>query len=192
MIHSPLIESSTGDQKTPPPLGESWTGQVGRLSRHIVGEQARQDPGVARNVTCNRRVYRGMIVYLFGRFGPFKRQMDNFARGLNGFQRAQGGLQHGHLPGGVTGLPEGAPQRVLDGGDARHTDRGGQVGHGGQGDGREAGGFEFALYQSYGPAADRSGRHQHDHVRQVSFQIPDERRDGLAQELFRVEDIAHR
>jgi hypothetical protein len=132
-----------------------------------------------------------MIVYLFRRLGPFKWQVYDLTWGLNAFQRLHDGLQNRHLPGRVAGLPKCAPQRVFNGSQARHAYRSSQIRHGRQGDGAEAGGFDFALYQSNGPAAYRSGRHQHDHVHQVFFQIPDDGWDGLLQQHLRIEYIAH-
>ena len=95
-------------------------------------------------------------------------------------QRGERGSQYSRLPGGIAGLPQGAAQRVLDGGHARRsTPQAVRSGIGAERDGGEAGRFDFALYQSNGPAAHRSGRHQHDHIRMVFFQIADEGRHGL-------------
>jgi hypothetical protein len=76
-------------------------------------------------------------------------------------------------------LTERAPQRILDGGDARRADRGSQVRDGSQADGGETRRFELALCQSNGPAANRSGRDQHNHVRHVLPQIANHRRYGF-------------
>ena len=115
-----------------------------------------------------------MILDGFGRLRPFERQVDDLSRRPDSFQRPQGCFQNGHLPLIVAGLSQGTPQRVLDRRDAGDADRGGQIRDGGQVDRGKAGGFQLTLYQSYGPAADRSGGHQHDDIRQILFQIADQ------------------
>lgn len=132
-----------------------------------------------------------MVVDIFRRFRPFKRQVDDFSRRLNGFQRSQGGFEHRGLPGAVAGLAKRPPKRVFNGGDARYAHRGSQVRHGGQADGGKASRFEFALYQSNGPAANRSGRDEHHHVCHVFLQVADHCWNSFLQQSLRVENVAH-
>ena len=112
-----------------------------------------------------------LVLHFPGCFGPFKWQMDDFARCLNFFQRLQGSFEHRGLTGAVAGLTKRPSKWILDGGDAWHAHRGGQVRDGGQADGGKASGLEFALYQSNGPAANRSGGDKHNDIRHILFQV---------------------
>ena len=90
----------------------------------------------------------------------------------NGYERGhQSRFEHRGLTGAVAGLTKRPPERILDGGDAWHAHRGGQVRDGGQADGGKASGLEFALYQSNGPAANRSGGDKHNDIRHILFQV---------------------
>ena len=95
------------------------------------------------------------------------------------------------MTGAVTGLTKRPSQRIFDGGDARHADRGGQVWDGSQADGGKSRRFEFALYQSNGPAANRSGRDEHYHIRHILLQVANHCGDGFPQQSFGFEDVAH-
>jgi len=121
-----------------------------------------------------------MVFHRFWRFGPFKRQVYDFTRSANRFQCLESRFQHSHLAIRITWLTQGATQGIFNRRDPGHTHRGSQIGNGCQVDRCKAGSFQFALYQSYGPAADRSGRHQHNHIGKVFFQVPDQRRNCIA------------
>jgi len=110
---------------------------------------------------------------------------------LNILEGLQYGAQHGHLPPRITGLTKGAPERVFDGGQARDTERGGYIRHGGENDGGKAGGFQFTLYQSNGPAANWSGRDENDRVHMVCAQVANDGRYGLPKQFFGLQDITH-
>ena len=160
-------------------------------SRNIPRQELGQEPRVPRQVAADGRIFRRVVAHLFGRFRPLERQMDYAAWSPDRFQRGQRRPQDRCLAGRVAGLAQGAAQRVLDGRNARRRHGGGQVGHGREGDGGKAGGFDFTLQQSNGPTADRSGGNQDHDVRVILLQVPDQRRRGLGQELLRPQDVAH-
>ena len=120
-------------------------------------------------------------MHLLGWLGSLERQMTNAARRIDLAESLQHSSQHSRLSGGVTRLTQCAPQRILDRGNAGHTDRRRQIGHGCERDRRETCCFDFALRQSNGPAADRSGRHQDHHIGSVLAQVVDDCRHSLLQ-----------
>ena len=123
--------------------------------------------------------------------GPLEGKMHLPAGYLNILEGLQYGTQHGHLSLRITGLTEGAPERVFDGGQARDTKRSGYIRHGGEDDGCKAGGFQFTLYQSNGPAANWSGRDEDDDIHMVCAQIANDGRYGFLKQFFGLQDITH-
>lgn len=126
-----------------------------------------------------------------GSFDPFEGQVNDPTGFVDVFQRGDGRPQHCQLAGSIARLPKGTPQRKFDGGSARHADRGGYFGHRRQDDGGKASRFDFALRQSNGPAANRSGWHQNHHVSLVGAQIADDGGNGFLKQLFWLENVAH-
>ncbi len=145
---------------------------------------------MAHNVFGNWRRFRRLAGSRFWIARPLKRQIDDAARDLDAFQRCQGGAQHGQLTSYIARLAQRASQWIFNRRDARRADCLRQRQDRGQDDSGKPGGFDFALYQSNGPAADRSGRHQHHHIGPLSAQIVDNGRRSLFQQRLGLEDIA--
>jgi len=148
-------------------------------------------PGVTQDLPDNRWRSRRFAIDITGDIHPFEGQVDDSARSLDLFQRRKRRAQYGYLASRITGPAQGAPQGIFDGGDARHTDCPGYIWNRCQDEGGKSRGFDFALCQSNGPAADRSGRHKNNHIGMLSAQIADDGRDCLVKQPFRLEDVAH-
>ena len=154
-------------------------------------EESSYKPGVACEIARDRRGLVGMILHLLWRFRPPEWQMHNIPWGVDLRQRCQGCAEHCHLATGITGLAQRAPQRILDGDNTWRTHRCGEVGHRGKRDRGKSSRFDLTLNQSNGPAADRSGRHQHNGVHLIFPQALDDGRHRLGQKHVRIEDIPH-
>lgn len=127
----------------------------------------------------------------FGGFRPLKRQVEDFSRGLNIFNCFQSRSEYSQLRIAITSTANVLPERMFNRSDARHADRGGQVGDVRQADGCEASRFDLTLCQSNGPAADRSTGDQDDHIYLPILKSLDNVRDAPVKHLFRLEQISH-
>ena len=88
--------------------------------------------------------------------GPFEGEMDDAAWCAHFFECLQGCAQNRRLPFSIAGLSQQVAQRVLNGCQARHTYSSREIRNAGQRDRAYARRFNCPLYQSHGPAADRS------------------------------------
>ena len=95
---------------------------------------------------------------------PFERQVYHAARSCDRYQCRQGSPYHRELGFNISWIPNCLPKGMLDAGNARHTGCTRQIRDIRQGDRTKTGAFNLTLYQSNGPVADRSSRHQHDDV----------------------------
>ena len=160
--------------------------QIFRSFWNIPFQQARQLPRMAQNLPDNRGWSGRFAIDIAGNVQPFERQVDDSAGDLDLFQRLQRCPQHGHLPGHIAGLAQGAAQGIFDGSDARRADRQGQIRNGRQDNGGKSRRFDFALRQSNGPAANRSGRHKNNHIGMFCAQIANHCRDSFLKQCFRL------
>jgi hypothetical protein len=126
------------------------------------------------------------------RFGPFEREVSDGARQGRLGQRVQRRAKNRPLALLVTWLSQQVAKRMLDGRQARNADRGREIGDARQGDRADACLFNLSLYQSYGPAADRSARDQKDDVHLIPFHLPDHSRCAVPQQHFGLQDVAHK
>ena len=133
----------------------------------------------------------GSLWTCFGGSGHSNWQVADFAGRLDGGEGIQRAAQDSRLSSHVARLAECAAKRVLDGCNAWDADGRRQVGNGSQADGAEAGGFEFSLSQSNGPAADRSGRDEDDGIDPVLAQVLDHRGHALGEQPLGAQEIAH-
>ena len=148
-------------------------------------------PGVTKDLPDNRWRSRRFAIDITGDIHPFEGQVDDSPRSLDLFQRRKRRLQHGQLSGRIAGPPQGTSQGIFDGSNAWRADCQGYVRDRRQQDGGKSRGFDFALCQSNGPAADRSGRHKDNHIGVLSAQVADNGRDRLVKQCFRLKDVAH-
>jgi hypothetical protein len=95
------------------------------------------------------------------------------------------------LPFPIARLTQKVAQWVLDGCQARHAHSSREIRNAGQRDRAHARRFNCSLYQSHGPAADRSARDQQDDVHLIPLHVLDHRRHALLQKLLRLQDVAH-
>lgn len=142
-------------------------------------------------IADNGRFLGWVAMHLVRWFRPGKGQAGNTAWPVQHFKRVQGGPQHSKLALPVARLAKGTHQRVFNRCDTRHTHRTGEVRDGGQGDRAEAGGFNRALCQSNGPAADLSDGYQQDDIDLILAQIFDHGRDAFPQHLLGVQQVSH-
>ena len=119
---------------------------------------------MALQIAANGRIFGRMVFDLLGWLRPLKGQVYDAAGLFDGLQSIQSCSQNSHLAGRIAWLAQGSAKRVFDRSHARHANRTGQVGNRRQANGCKAGRFDLTLYQSNGPAADRSDRHQDDDV----------------------------
>jgi hypothetical protein len=125
------------------------------------------------------------------RFGPLEREMFNTARPFHLGQCAQRRAQDRCLALSVAWLSQQVPQRMLDGGKPRHAHGRRQIGNARERDRAYAGGLDFPLHQSHGPAADRSARDQYGNVYLISLHVSDHGRRALLQKHLWLQDVAH-
>jgi len=127
----------------------------------------------------------------FGGFRPLKRQVEDFSGGLNVFNRFQSRSEYSQLRIAITSTANVLPEGMFNRSDARHANRGGQIGDVRKADGCEASRLDLTLRQSDGPAANRSTGDQDDHVYLLILKSLDNIRDAPVKHLFRLEQISH-
>ncbi len=109
----------------------------------------------------------------------------------NLLERPQGCPQYRKLMYHVLGQAQSQPKRVLDRRNARDTYSSGQFRHHGKRDGTEAGGFDFTLNQSHGPAADRSNGNQQYCIHLFPEKLGDDAKNCVTQQRIGPKRIAH-
>jgi len=124
-------------------------------------------------------------------FRPSEGKMDDTPWALHSFQRLKGGSQDRGLAIGVARSPQGPAKRMLDTGKPGHAHGRRKVGNIRNADGREACGLDLPLYQSHGPAAYRSGRHQEDQVHLILLQTVDDITCAYFKQDSRIDCIPH-
>ncbi len=156
---------------------------------HIPFDQPGQHPGMADQVASDGRLLcRYMIVFLFD---PFEQQVDPAARLVDGFQRLLGASQDGKLSFTVAWLSQSAAHGCAYAGQARHAHCGGQVRDIGNSEGGKAGRFDLALYQSDGPVAQGSGRHQQNNFYRFLLETIDDGWGCLIKQDVRLQVVPH-
>jgi hypothetical protein len=146
---------------------------------------------MATQVPADGRCLGRMGVQPARRFRPLERETGNAARFRHLSQRVQRRAQHGRLPLAVAGLPQQVAQRILDRREPGYVDRSRQIRNARQGNRAHARRFDRSLYQSHGPATDRSTGHQEDDIHPISLHVPDHGRRALFQEHLRLQDVTH-
>ena len=119
-----------------------------------------------------------LAINISGNIRPFVGQVDDSAGSLDLFQHLQGCPQHRYLSGCLAGLAQGVQPREYSMAAIRGTQTDSVT-------------FDFTLYQSNGPAANRSGRDKDNDIGLVSAQIADDSRDSFLEQLFRLQNVAH-
>lgn len=151
-------------------------------------EEFRQVPDVEAEVAADGGRL-GRLKVLF-RGCPFEGEMDDLTGAGKRFHGMQGGAKDLALGGGVSGRSKGCAEGVLDSSNSRGSSGQGEFGNHGEGDGGEAGGLDFTLNQSDGPAADGSNGDEHNDVHMLLTKPADDLRDGFAQEGLRAEGVS--
>jgi len=137
--------------------------------RTVPREKSGQEPRVASQILTDRRRLGRMGVQPPRRLRPLEREVGDAARPRHLGQRVQCRTQHRRLSLAVAGLPQQVAQRVLDCRQPRHAHRSRQVRDARQGNCAYPRCLDLSLYQSHGPAADRSTRYQDDDVHPISL-----------------------
>ena len=117
--------------------------------------------------------------------------MPDLAWSLHFRQCLESGAQDRQLHCRVFWLTKGTTKGNLDGSDSWCADSCSQIGDVGERDGSKTSRFDFALYQSNGPAAERSSRDQHNRVDPFRLQSCNNCGGAFFQELVRLQVVSH-
>jgi len=153
-------------------------------------QEFREMPRMAAEIPCDRRRLRRVQIQLLSGF-PFEGKIYNPARLGDFFQRPQSGTQHLELARRIPWQAQCQPEGMLDGCNSRRSHARCKLRHHGKRNRAEAGGFDFTLNQSHGPAANRSNGEQDQRVHLVFAETADNARHAALEQAFRPQGIAH-
>lgn len=138
------------------------------------------------------RRYGRVRVGALRRFEPFIRQMNQTPR----FCHCGGGFEcsphNRSLPVAIVGQTQRSPKWIFDGDEPWDADRCRKIRNVRQRNSCNARTFDLPLYQSNGPAADRSNGHEQHRVHPIFVQMLDNRRCAFFDQDARLERIAHK
>ena len=147
-------------------------------------------PRVPAEISRDGRRLRRMHIQLIAGI-PLERKMYYATRLGDFFQRPQSGTQHLELARRIPWQAQCQPEGMLDGCNSRRSHARCKLRHHGKRNRAEAGGFDFTLNQSHGPAANRSNGDQDQRVHLVFAETADNARHAALEQAFRPQGIAH-
>jgi hypothetical protein len=155
--------------------------------RNATAVKIHQQPRLPRDELDDRRGRNifGGVARFRRRLRPQKRQFDVCIRLRRAGEDLQGRAQHRTLTVGVVRIPKWTTHRVTDSRESRYADCARQIRNHRERNGRDAAGFDHALNQSDGPAAEGSCGHQSSRVHAIGVHAFRNRRRRLSEEHVR-------